>query len=116
MRFCQSHWDALRAAIRDRGLERFVAPTGEEAARRTVDGTSPRDSFGPLMGAHLAIVHNLADAYGIGMLQTEGCPLCLAIERCSCGDPKTCELQTWIDRAADDARTGAVELGLVGAT
>jgi hypothetical protein len=59
MRFCTSHWEALRQAIDARGLSSLVAETGEQAARNLASETSAGgtiDNFDPLMGAHNAIV------------------------------------------------------------
>lgn len=67
MKFCQDHWDRLRAMIADRGLDGLVARGGEEALRRTMDeiqaGRSP-DNFDPLMSAHWAIVNNASEYIG----------------------------------------------------
>lgn len=81
-----------------------------------IDGDSPRDSFEPLMRAHNAIVGNLIGVFGaVQVIGYDGCPLCAAIENCSC-NASPCSYQTWIDRAADDAKQEAVELGLIGGT
>lgn len=67
MKFCQDHWDRLRAAIADRGLDGLVARGGAEAVRRQVDelksGRSA-DTFDPLMSAHWAIASNASDYIG----------------------------------------------------
>lgn len=59
MRFCAPHWEQLRQAIKDRGLDSLVADSGEKAARNLVsegaEGATV-DNFDPLMGAHNAIV------------------------------------------------------------
>jgi hypothetical protein len=61
MKFCQDHWDRLRAAIADRGLDGLVARGGAAAAANVVseikEGSNP-ENFDPLMGAHWAIASN----------------------------------------------------------
>ena len=61
MKFCQDHWDKLRAAIADRGMDGLVARGGAAAVANTVsefsEGPKP-ENFDPLMGAHWAIASN----------------------------------------------------------
>ena len=61
MRFCQPHWDALRAAIEVRGLTVLVSENGEEAAAKLAgalqEGPSI-DNFDPLMNAQWLIATN----------------------------------------------------------
>lgn len=61
MRFCQGHWNKLREAIADRGLDGLVARGGAEAVERSASeletGTTPAN-FDPLMAAHWAIANN----------------------------------------------------------
>ena len=64
MKFCQPHWDALRAAIEARGLSALVAESGEKAASNLVSeltGGPSIDNFDPLMGAHNAILSRAMD-------------------------------------------------------
>src|SRR5512138_3437959 len=87
VKFCQSHWDKLRAAIDARGLSRFIAKDGTEALRRTTieleQQKSVRESWDPLMSAHWAIVNNAMSSTPAGLALmapnedgSDRCPLC----------------------------------------
>lgn len=119
MKFCMPHWDAIRAAIKDRGLYALVPDSGEKAmtsmASQMQDGPSI-DNFDPLMGAHWAIVGNLATNHP-QILVIDGCPLCYANTNhaLGCTDP-TCTTRDayydgWIGKAADDQVAYWKELG-----
>lgn len=59
MKFCQPHWDALRAAVDARGMGALVPDSGERAVSNLVDQSERGpsvDNFDPLMGAHNAIL------------------------------------------------------------
>ena len=89
MKFCQSHWDDLRAAIDAVGLGAWVPDDGERAMRNQVElmaGAEPTvDNFDPLMSAHWAIASNMISACrengdnALAMVLLGGpvCPLCL---------------------------------------
>lgn len=144
MRFCQDHWDRLRAKIADRGIAHLIAPDGETAVAQVKDqlerSVTPVN-FDPLMHAHWAIVDNamttVKRAGGSPLyLMTSGpedpvdghegrtwprCPLCyinLAHE-ISCTDER-CTLDQergydWmLDRAADEAKAQAERLVSAG--
>lgn len=148
MKFCQDHWDALRAKIEERGLAGLVAPSGVIAAEqqkdqfeRALSGEQEATpaNFDPLMSAHWAIASNAMSTISPLYLMADGdedpvegfgqkgegrtwprCPLCylnLAHEL-TCKDAR-CTLDEkrgydWmLDRAADEAKDKAVELGLV---
>lgn len=131
MRFCQPHWGAMREAVKERGLEVYVAPSGEEAARRTAaaisDPDNERATFDPLMGLHWAIVTNLMHMtpLGLSLMVGEGCPLCEAntarheafpngCGQSDCPDPVSCAGPNFYDwmiaRAADDMAEQAQRL------
>ena len=129
MKFCQDHWDRLRAAIDERGLSDLVAKGGERAVinlkSELEDGPSIVN-FDPLMGAHWAIVNNAMNVLGLAVMAPaengDGqCPLCLlnAWHEDVCADP-ACTLPKvngydgWIDRAADDMRAEADRLRSAG--
>lgn len=62
MRFCQDHWNQLRAAIDERGLTPFIAKNGEIAVQqvaRQLQGDTGKATFDPLMSAHWAIAGNV---------------------------------------------------------
>lgn len=101
MKFCSSHWEKLRIAIRERGLEGEVAKSGQEAVRDMVAGRPD-----PLMSAHLAIVSNAMNVVGLELFGTnedgaERCPICFLVASCRCGQD-VCTFETWVERAADE--------------
>lgn len=129
MRFCQTHWDKLRDAIKKRGVIEFVAIDGVEAAKQMqseIQGErKTKQNFDPLMAAHWMIVNNAMDQLkyiGQNPLilmvsdperpQLE-CPICclnwLSLEHdraCTdpnCKKPKGLTFDDWIDKAADGA-------------
>lgn len=112
MRFCQPHWDALRAAIETRGLSALVPDSGEQAmsniARELGSGEQTLDTFDPLMNAHWAIVDRLGVIFGaLNVIMQDGCPICAgnAAHDAACDQPETCRpnyYDAWIDRAADE--------------
>ncbi|HEY5201629.1 MAG TPA: hypothetical protein VIJ31_12065 [Acidothermaceae bacterium] len=121
MKFCQPHWDALRAEIADRGLGQFVASGGHDAARRMkaeLMEASAASNFEPLMGAHWAILKNLTASRGFAIMLIDGCPLCAANEQhlaectdAECGQPAYYD--KWLGRAADDQLQIARDMGLL---
>ena len=58
MKFCSTHWTALREAVEDSGLSVLIAEGGEATVKNLAsefkDGRTI-DNFDPLMGAHNAI-------------------------------------------------------------
>jgi len=109
VRFCQPHWDKLRAAIEERGLGDVVARDGQAAAANLVSELqtgSRLDNFDPLMGAHWAIVNRIAEV-APQVIVIEGCPICWAQDEHEkhCVDPG-CQvtrqtLEDWIPGVAD---------------
>lgn len=113
MKFCQSHWDTLKAELAARGLDKYVSKSGEEAAQALADGRPD-----PLMSAHNAIVSNVLDVVGPELMLanedgSERCPLCYLVKvarevECGCGDPactpdaRAAKFETWPSRAATD--------------
>jgi hypothetical protein len=110
VKFCQPHWDTLRAAIKDRGLSALIAESGQQAvsnmASELSDGPTI-DNFDPLMSAMWAIIGNLS-TNNPGVLFMDGCPLCYANRDHArgCTDPactdRAAYYDRWIGRAADD--------------
>jgi hypothetical protein len=136
MKFCQPHWDQLKAAIKQRGLWDFVARDGNEAISQMKDQLEGKPAtiktFDPLMAAHWMIANNamslLKDIGGnplaLMMENSEHpemeCPIChlnaasLEHDR-TCTEPncKKVRGQTfdeWIDKAADGAAQAAAEI------
>lgn len=67
MRFCDDHWERLRQAISDRGLDHLVAPDAETAVAQAVQeleqGQSPV-TYDPLMAAMWGISSNVMRTLG----------------------------------------------------
>lgn len=63
MKFCQSHWDALRHRIDNRGLTHLIAKDGKVAvaqmAQQLQERDVTKDTFDPLMSAYWAIAGNV---------------------------------------------------------
>jgi hypothetical protein len=126
MKFCQPHWDKLRAAICERGMEGLIAKSDAEAVARLVaDVENPKVrsvAFDPLMTAHFGILDNAMRVAGSAVMESNAngsprCPICfLQTEHDkACKDP-ACEqsYDKWIDCAADEALEQAKNFGLVG--
>ncbi len=67
MRFCQRHWDMMRAAVEARGLSSLVAASGHSAVENLVDEVQngpSLDNFDPLMAMHWNIATNLMEKLG----------------------------------------------------
>ncbi len=125
MRFCQKHWEALKSAIAERGLDGLCAKSVDEIARKQFEelksGAVKASTFDPLMGAHNAIVSRAIEIVGLGLLipaedGVEKCPLC----HLQAGHDATCtevgcthSFEPWIGFAANDVRAEAVRLGLM---
>jgi hypothetical protein len=115
MKLCTPHWEELRTAVRDRGLEPFVSRSGEEAARKLANGP-PRDraSFDPLLRANIAIVEHVVGAAGpvkaAEWSATDACPICYFSDHCDvCREHSA----RWITLATDEQLALAKVLGLV---
>lgn len=77
MRFCQRHWDLMRAAVESRGLSPLVAHGGKAAMENLVDELergSTTDNFDPLMAMHWNIATNLMEKLGQSALYLLGGP------------------------------------------
>lgn len=74
MKFCQEHWDRLRAKIDERGLAHLVG-AGDLAAAQVKDqlkqGVTPVN-FDPLMSAHWGIVANVVHVLEAGSADAPG--------------------------------------------
>jgi len=131
MRFCQPHWNKLRAEIERVGLGKFVSADGHEAIAKTVAsieradlGDPPRQSeFDPLLNAHWAIVSNVMGVVGFAIMVqnddgSDRCPLCFItadhLANCTMPDCKIRDYDHWIGRVAEDQVAHAKELGLMG--
>jgi hypothetical protein len=88
MRICQKHWDALREAIKQRGLEHLVAQSGEAAVENIVaelQGTEKSEDYDPLMSCHWMIMGQATKMLGLEVMSpnedgTPKCPVCAVVE------------------------------------
>jgi hypothetical protein len=118
VRFCQPHWDAIRAALDERGMTDLIASSGARAvvntARDYEAGHTTLATFDPLMGAHWAIVNRVMEVVGLSILSpnedgTDRCPICYAREHhasTECPGPPDCLVddewfEAWIPSVAD---------------
>ena len=116
MNWCQPHWDLLRQAIIDRGLDGLGTQTGKEATEQMqaeLDGDD--ETFDPLMGSYWRINTKMTESLvslgrGQEVLELK-CPLCILVED---GQPET--VKDWIDGVTDSAKIYAIEQGLVKAS
>lgn len=123
MKFCQDHWDRLRAALTDRGLDGLIAKGGVRAARNLKseieDGPSITN-FDPLMGAHNTILNNalsnMPRGAALAMMTApddapveQRCPLCVLNANVP-NQPEPNSFDVWIGRAADDMKIEADKL------
>lgn len=127
MKFCQPHWDKLRAAVESRGLGHLIAANGRDAHARAVaelQGRSERDDFDPLMAAHWMIVHAVQQRIGLALFFGEDvCPVCEGIKTNEgVVDPKLGRVYTpeeeesyWIDGPANAVLDEARRLGFMAA-
>ena len=110
MKFCGDHWTALRAAIDERGLTRFVSGTGAALTDRLkqdlVQPEQTKETFDPLANATWAIYTNALDAGGLYLMSGDLCPLCEA-------EAHGIEKGSWITLAADEQVDRARTLGLI---
>jgi hypothetical protein len=113
MKMCQDHWDKLRKAIADRGLDHLGAKTGEQASADAVAQIEGRETeYDPLMSCHWMIATESLKMGGVYMMfqkedGTEYCPICEALSH-NCGTEKN-----WIDGPADAVLAHCRELKLV---
>jgi hypothetical protein len=80
MKFCQTHWDALRTGIESRGLGHLIAANGREATLRVkaeLEGSADMSDYDPLMAAHWMIVAEAQKYVGVALYFGEAiCPVC----------------------------------------
>lgn len=122
MKFCQPHWDKLKTALVERGLEPLMVKTSEAMHRRMQvelrGDAHPADMFEPLMGAHNAILANALSAGGLALMApkddgSDWCPICF-LKTCECGDPACPErFESWVEKAADEQLAQAHALKLI---
>lgn len=114
MKFCDFHWQQLRAAIELRGMAHLVSSDDMAVFKRIseeVEGTSSPETWDPLAAATWTLYGNAVECAGCAVLSpnddgSERCPLCYGIAQ----DPA---VKTWIAMAADGCLAYAIDNDLV---
>lgn len=113
MNWCKPHWDLLRTAIKERGLDKFGAQNSQALFTDLTDQLKGVETqFDPLMGCWARINSKMAESLErLGradeVLQFK-CPLCVLVDD---GQPETVE--NWINGSTDGALGYAIEQGLI---
>jgi len=118
-KWCQPHWDALRATVEARGLGHLVSRGGAAAAAHVADelrlgNAHDREGFDPLLRAW-AMISGRALDNGVSPV---GCPLChVQRHHDECQQPGCflASAQDWIDGCTESLRQYAMGLGLTTA-
>lgn len=130
MQMCQDHWDKLKQAIKDRGLDHLGAKNAQEIIQDAKDQIAGKETgFDPLMACNWMIHSKALEVGGMQLLfpNEDGslkCSICEAIkhrhdsysqqELAAYGEV-TLEMveKFWIDGPADSVLERCRELGLV---
>lgn len=113
MQFCTDHWNKLRLAIANRGIDHLVAKDGEAAITNEIAKLSGETgSYDPLMACHWMITNRALEFGGLYLMfpkedGSQHCPVCEALLH-SDGDEGY-----WIDGPADVALRECKERGLI---
>lgn len=98
MRWCQGHWDGLKAEINRQGMSGLIPTDGNRMAenlQREIDGEQSTDTFDPLMGAMMGMNAFMMGPVGLGpmLFMMEGCPLCFVDDKHDelCKDGENCQ-------------------------
>lgn len=114
MKNCENHWSQIRTAIDERGLTKFVAADGKEAASRLLAqqraGKFTPENFEPLLIAQGMIDRNALACGGSYLLTGPYCPLCELEKNKEYVNESP---EEWIKNAADGTLKCAQEIGLV---
>lgn len=131
MKWCQSHWDKLRAEVDRQGLGALVPESGEAAAsvlQRAAAGEEGIDAFDPLMGAHLVVNSFIASMLGqrgiigrggiIAVYGLDGCAVCKVdeVHQADCRNvnhekPCTLSIDWCFTNAVEDQKKAWLALG-----
>lgn len=114
MQLCDDHWDKLKIALKERGLDKYVSENATKAIDAVKEGRPD-----PLAAATFAIYGNAMEIGGLAVMTPEEdgsskCPICflkkMTVEEgaCSCGDPqctpenRAAGFERWIQHAATE--------------
>lgn len=113
MNWCKDHWNQLRQALKDRGLDQFGAKDGHDAAAAIaaqIDGGE--EKFDPLLGSwsriNATMAESLTNQGRAGELLQLKCPLCILVED---GQPQM--VANWVDGVSDQAKKYAIDQGML---
>ena len=112
MQICQTHWDAIRKALDDRGIGHLGAKTGQQAIAaisNELEGREAENDFDPLMGCNNMIFAEGLKRCGLVLMGakedgSEYCPICESQRQYG---------EWWINGPADAMLAEAKEKGLV---
>jgi hypothetical protein len=113
---CQQHWDALRAAISERGLDGLISGSGQKAVAKLetelAQGAQTPETYDPLMNANFAIWSNALEAGGLYLMcgDKNGNPYCPICESEKHGGQPA---DWWITHAADEQLEKARAMNLL---
>lgn len=111
MKMCLPHWDALKDAIKERGMWPLVTESGEAATKRAVsemENKATNETYDPLMSANFMIWNAALRTGGLYLMTGDYCPLCEADKH---GAPGTAS--EWIRGCTDSVRGYCLEHGLM---
>jgi hypothetical protein len=114
MKFCQPHWDRLRNAIKERGIDHLGAKTGEQVIEEMkADLEGQKRPYDPLLDCHWMITCRAMELGGLYLMtqKEDGsnyCPICEVIAHGGDEDH-------WINGPADAALEECRKRGLVPA-
>jgi hypothetical protein len=111
MKMCQSHWDKIIAAIKERGLWHLVAQSGEEAVTNLQkEAAGEACNYDPLMAVNNMIFARAIEQGGLYLMAADYCPICEVMKYHAGGvdaDGKTWTAEMiethWVDGLADIA-------------
>src|ERR1700692_1583669 len=112
MRICQPHWDRLRQALADRGIDHLGAKSGQQAMANIVtelEGRGDENDFDPLMACNNMIFAKGLEIVGFELMSpkeegSERVPICSCAAYYEAG---------WINGPADAVLQEAIDKGLV---
>lgn len=121
MKICQKHWDMLRQAIKDRGLDHFGARNSDEVLENIQEELKGgKAEYDPLMDCNTMIWSQALKMGGAYLMEQKAdgsayCPICEALTHqiAEPGKTKDDQERWWINGPADAALTHCQELGLV---
>lgn len=118
---CQPHWEKIRAAIKERGLDHLGASSGLEAIERLNDelaGRATPDTYDPLMNANNMIWSRALEMGGLYLMGqkedgSQYCPLCEVDANSPAREDGRPEAEHWIEGCTNSVLNHCRDLGLV---